>query len=323
MPVITGSVQQTHKLTSLSLVPLDQAQFFLTLAAALVGPIALLALAVSFSRKYKTSSHPALAPVHAVVATREWFDLPKQSHEPNAGNVIMSVNRKSDTSLFRDRTLDGAGLGSTHTLSQTPGSSQNYRDEPGALKADTEELQNLKARPPPPMPLTPPVLSTTTFSLQDRRLSVAASTNGDFDPTLTYGANSDINSSPLMTTIVPNVKASSPISLRKSYTKVLPLDPLQSSSPIETKPEPEDISSAFAPSSFPSSSPILPLAPHAALDTREIDVTGEIVSVVDDSGAGWKRHTRVYGGGVCLACMASGESHGGFYGENVPLDQRR
>lgn len=45
---------------------------------------------------------------------------------------------------------------------------------------------------------------------------------------------------------------------------------------------------------------------------------------MDDSGAGWKRHTRVYGGGVCLACLASGGNHGGgFYGENVPLDQRR
>lgn len=322
MPVVTVSVQQTHHLTSLSLVPLDQAQFLLTLAASLVGPIALLALAVSLSRKYKTSGRPAVAKVHAMTATREWFDLPKQSREPKSGNAIMSVDRKSDISPFGTHgTLDGEGLGGRRDLSQSPGSREDCQEGPGAPKADTDELQDLTARPRPPMPLTPPVLSTTPFSLQDRRLSVAASTNGDFDPTLSYDSNSDINSPSSMTTTVPNAKGSSPISLRKSYTKVLPLDPFQSSSPIEA--ETEDFSSAFAPSSFPSSSPILPLAPHAALDTREIDVTGEIVSVVDDSGAGWKRHTRVYGGGVCLACMASGDSHGGFYGENVPLDQRR
>ncbi|KAI1129056.1 hypothetical protein F5Y10DRAFT_161931 [Nemania abortiva] len=322
MPVVAISVQQTHKLTSLSLVPLDQAQFLLTLAAALVGPISLLALAVSFSRKYKTSKRPALAKVRAVVTTRQWFDFPKQSREPNTGNTIMSVNRKSESSPYGVReTFDGEGLGSRRDLSQSPSSRQKRQEESDALKTSTDEFQNPRARPPLPMPLTPPSLPATSIPLEDRRLSVAASTNGDFDPTLTYGTTPDINSSPSMTSIVPNVKASSPIPLRKSYTKVLPLDPLQPSSSIEA--ETEDTLSTFAPSSFPSSSPILPLAPHAALDSREIDVTGEIVSVMDDSGVGWKRHTRVYGGGVCLACMASGGNHGGFYGENVPLDQRR
>ncbi|KAI0101727.1 hypothetical protein GGR51DRAFT_309401 [Nemania sp. FL0031] len=321
MPAVTVSVQQTRQLTSLSLVPLDQAQFLLTLAAALVGPISLLALAVSFSRKYKTSRHPALAKVRAVTTTREWFDHPKQSREPNAGNAIMSVNRKSESTLYgAQATFDGEGLGSGRDLSQSPSSRQKRQEELGVPKTDTDEFRNLEALPPPPMPLTPPTLSTTSFSLQDRRLSVAASTNGDFDPTLAHETTPDINSPSSTASILSNVKASSPIPLRKSYTKVLPLDP-QSSSSIET--ELEDTSSPFAPSSFPSSSPILPLAPHAALDSREIGVTGEIVSVMDDSGAGWKRHTRVYGGGVCLACMASGDSHGGFYGENVPLDQRR
>jgi hypothetical protein len=51
-------------------------------------------------------------------------------------------------------------------------------------------------------------------------------------------------------------------------------------------------------------------------------VQGEIISVVDDAGHGWKRHTRVYGGGVCLACLASG-GQGGFYGDRVPLEDRR
>lgn len=48
----------------------------------------------------------------------------------------------------------------------------------------------------------------------------------------------------------------------------------------------------------------------------QVDVHGQMISVTDDSGAGWKRHTRVYGGGVCLACAASGGG-GGFYGASV------
>jgi len=42
--------------------------------------------------------------------------------------------------------------------------------------------------------------------------------------------------------------------------------------------------------------------------------------------AGWKRHTRVYGGGVCLACLSAGGGpggQGGFYGSTVPLADRR
>ncbi|KAG6033832.1 hypothetical protein E4U41_006799 [Claviceps citrina] len=46
-----------------------------------------------------------------------------------------------------------------------------------------------------------------------------------------------------------------------------------------------------------------------------VGVEGEIVSAVGDDGAGWTRHTRVYGGGggggVCLACAAAGSRHGG------------
>jgi hypothetical protein len=57
----------------------------------------------------------------------------------------------------------------------------------------------------------------------------------------------------------------------------------------------------------------------------EMQLQGEIISAVDDAGHGWKRHTRVYGGGVCLACAASGKTHGGggFYGPKVPLSERR
>lgn len=46
----------------------------------------------------------------------------------------------------------------------------------------------------------------------------------------------------------------------------------------------------------------------------------EIASMDDEAGASWKRHTRVHDGGVCLACLANG---GGFYGDTVPLEERR
>jgi hypothetical protein len=68
-----------------------------------------------------------------------------------------------------------------------------------------------------------------------------------------------------------------------------------------------------------------PGGPGVLLSQEEIDLHGEIISVVDGAGHGWKRHTRVYGGGVCLACLAAdGEGgDGGFYGDKVPLEDRR
>ncbi|KAF2963019.1 hypothetical protein GQX73_g10554 [Xylaria multiplex] len=319
MPVLSLPVQQTQTLIPTGLIPPEQVHFLFTFAGVLVGPIALLALVVSCSRRYKTSLGPVLVKGRSTMTTGE---RPlKQSHEINSGR-IMSASRKSENSPSgAHRNLDEDGLGGRRGQSQSPSTRQRYQEEPRTLKGSTDELRNLKARPPPAMPLTQPVLSTPFFSLQDRRLSVAASTHNDFDPTLPYGASSDFNSPGSTTTIIPDSRPSSSISLRKSYTKILPIDPLQPSS--STGAELDDTSSAFAPSSFPSSSPILPIAPHAALHSKEIDVTGEIISVMDDSGAGWKRHTRVYGGGVCLACLASGGHDGGFYGENVPLDQRR
>ncbi|GAP84704.1 putative riboflavin [Rosellinia necatrix] len=322
MPVISLPVQQPHNILSPSLIPLGQARFLLTLAAALVGPIALLALAVTFSRKYKTSNRPTLADLSAAANTGERSYLPKQSRELNLGQAVMSANRKPEVSPFvARRVLDEEVFGGKRDLSRSPSGRRKGQEERRVPRVDTEELQDFKARPPPPIPLAPPVLSTTFFSLQDRRVSVAASTNGDFDPTIAHGAGSESNPSESATVIVPNLKASSPLPLRKSYATIYPADPPQLSSASEA--ETDDSSSAFAPSSFPSSSPIFPLAPHAALEPREMDISGEMASAAGDSGASWKRHTRVYGGGVCLACLASGGNHGGFYGENVPLDQRR
>lgn len=98
------------------------------------------------------------------------------------------------------------------------------------------------------------------------------------------------------------------------------------------------------PSSFPPTSPLLPPPPPGsdnydyALDllspvyqdshmdddaedhgNYEITHHHEDMSQQDDVPI-WMRHTRSFGGGVCLACLANG---GGFYGENVPLEERR
>ncbi|KAI1178581.1 hypothetical protein F4777DRAFT_77342 [Nemania sp. FL0916] len=316
MPVVTLFQQQAHTVTNPRPLPLHQAEFLLTLAAALVGPIALLSIAVSLRRRYKTSSHSGLAKAHVMAATEELADLLKHPRKSNTEKTAMSFNKKSDRfALAVHGTRDEDGYGRRHGLSQSSSGRQKRQEEPRTSRTSPHELRDSRNRA-----LTPPDLSTTSFSFQDRRLSIAASTNGEFDPTLTRDTNLNTSSSGSMTNMVPNVKASSPISLRKSYAQGRSLDSLL---PGSSDAEAEQSYSAFAPSSFPSASPILPLAPHAALEPREIDVTGEVSSVIDDSGVGWKRHTRVYGGGVCLACLASGDSHGGFYGENVPLDQRR
>ncbi|KIH91180.1 hypothetical protein SPBR_01679 [Sporothrix brasiliensis 5110] len=66
-----------------------------------------------------------------------------------------------------------------------------------------------------------------------------------------------------------------------------------------------------------------------ALDTAATDELLSVLGAVpDDAAAGdgdWGRHTRVYGGGVCLACLAAESSggQGGEYGASVPMEQRR
>ncbi|KAI8630031.1 hypothetical protein F5Y19DRAFT_68951 [Xylariaceae sp. FL1651] len=325
MPVVNLPAQRSHSVINPSHISLGQAPFLLTLAAALVGPIALLTLVVSFTRNYKSSSCSVLAEVRAATATEEPLWLPKQSREINARRSIMPISRKPEISPIRDhRALEEEGTGSRHALSQSPSGRKIRQDEPDAVKADTCESRDLKARSSPPAPVTPPALSAKLFSFQNRRLSIAASSNGEFDPSYTHRLKSDSHSSPSSgsTTIaVSSTQTSSPISLQRSYTKLPAHDPFQPS--LSTEAVMGDDLSTFSPSSFPSSSPILPLAPHASLESGEIDVTSGIIPVMDHSGADWKRHTRVYGGGVCLACMASGDHDGGFYGDNVPLDQRR
>ncbi|XXH04075.1 Transcription factor mbp1 (MBF subunit p120) [Hypoxylon texense] len=184
----------------------------------------------------------------------------------------------------------------------------------------------LKSGPPPPLPLTPPTLLTDLFTFQDRRLSTAMSSMGDLDTSFFSQPNPDYTFQSLTPTLSDSTSTALPhgrdddfpsIPRRRSYTKLLPLGPGHHAD------SEHDGAASFSPSSFPSSSPSLPLAPHESLYDREIDVKGEIVSVMDDAGAGWKRHTRVYGGGPCLCCRGKPDGQGGFYGVNVPMEHRR
>ncbi|KAM7183556.1 hypothetical protein V8F20_012580 [Naviculisporaceae sp. PSN 640] len=197
------------------------------------------------------------------------------------------------------------------------------------------------ARPPPPPPLTPPTLDHHIFSFDSRRLSYAASNPPELDGefvgqgTGDYGSGStpaDIQtSSPLSATRIPR---------RTSYTRSIPIGIPTPATSASSSAETIQSSSAFSPSSFPPSGPILPPPPPGSelpydyqfvggpggpgiFHSEEVvDLHGEILSAVDDEGHGWTRHTRVYGGGVCLACIGAG-GEGGFYGDTVPLEDRR
>ncbi|KAI1290604.1 hypothetical protein F5Y03DRAFT_55374 [Xylaria venustula] len=315
MPVVSLPVQQTHSITRSVFIPPEEAQLLLSFAAAFVGPIALLVLFVSWSRKYKTSPHPVPLQAHSMRTTRE--QSLKQLRELSIGRIIMPASRKSEkSSSGAHKTHDKDGRGGKRGESRSPSSKAKHQEELEMYKAIMDEGRKLKPQPSP-MPLTPPEGSTRFSNFQNRRSSVAASTHNDFDPTLTYGMAWDIPSPESTTSIAPHVRTSSPL----RYTTTLSYDTAHPNS--STEPELDDASSAFAPSSFPSSSQILPIAPHAVLHSTEYGVAGDMLSATGDSGAGWQRHTRVYGGGVCLACLAAGDEEGGFYGENVPLDQRR
>lgn len=105
-----------------------------------------------------------------------------------------------------------------------------------------------------------------------------------------------------------------------------------------------------SPSSYPPTSPLLPPPPATTYEAFDpaavmfpgpardggirmvpVDHAGEggpvhvhsqVLDSLAEPGLSWKRHTRVYGGGVCLACVAAA-GEGGFYGENVRPEDKR
>ncbi|KAL2136953.1 hypothetical protein VTI74DRAFT_11135 [Chaetomium olivicolor] len=209
-------------------------------------------------------------------------------------------------------------------------------------------------RPPMPPPMTPPSLSSAVFPFEARRPDYAASIPPALDTTFIHQPNPDYGASSTSTdALSSSPQSTSAIPRRRSYTKTIPIGiPTTTPSSTETMTTCTTTANAstFSPSSYPPTSPLLPPPPPGEipsappeyefvggpggpgifLSQQEIDLQGEIISVIDDAGHGWKRHTRVYGGGVCLACLAAGEKYGGvegagggFYGERVPLEDRR
>ncbi|ROT35477.1 hypothetical protein SODALDRAFT_67492 [Sodiomyces alkalinus F11] len=181
------------------------------------------------------------------------------------------------------------------------------------------------SRPPPPPPLTPPERSNSIFTVEDANRSRAGRAP-ELDSSFFDQPNPDFMESTPVPPEDPSTSAmrtqNTSISRRRSYTRMLPMNTASPASSPRVAPA-ENSGSLFTPSSFPPSSPFLPGPPPAEgknsrEPTQQIEVQGEIISVMDDSGAGWKRHTRIYGGGVCLACAAAAnDGQGGFYGSNV------
>ncbi|KAI1816273.1 hypothetical protein GGS20DRAFT_247818 [Poronia punctata] len=333
MPVVNLPLQGAHSIISSGHIPPGKAQPIVALGVAFLGALVLLTLVLALGRNYKTS--PSLVPLEkrAVPMEKERHFLSERSRERNHSEpVIMPVRRHSKSSRSRPQgahnegDFDNMGGSSQH---QSPGGGiSGHQTKSDATRRDMGRPQpffEAHYPPPEPLPLTPPG-QPALFSFQDRRLSMAASSNGDFERGLVYRSNSDSNTSYSTTSMAPTSQAPSPTSLRDSYAKLLPLDISHGGSAMGAKEMGDDHSSAFSfgPSSFPLSNPTLPLAPHHSLEPRQMTVVDDTIPLeLDDTDAIWKRHTRVHGGGVCLACLAAGDDEGGYYGDNVPLEQRR
>lgn len=179
------------------------------------------------------------------------------------------------------------------------------------------------SRMPPAPPLTPPGLSSAVFTFSSGQPHAIVS--------FIHQPNPDYTSSTASAISQLDSNASPTTPRRRSYHKVLPagISTLQQSFEADV----DSAATSFFPSSYPPTSPLLPPPPPDATDSfghgqahkREMDVKGEIISALNNEGAGWTRHTRVYGGGVCLACAASGgqDGGGGFYGATVTPEEMR
>lgn len=179
---------------------------------------------------------------------------------------------------------------------------------------------------PPPPPLTPPSRATLPCPLGDGILEHDASLVDGVDapsgvsfvhqPNPDHAAELDASEIATPTTLLPSAH-------RQSYTKLVPIgNNVLPASTVPRQPETRsqviDVTDPHTSTSRPSlAQPRLEIASVSQDgDTvRGIGLRGEIISALHDAGAGWKRHTRVYGGGVCLACLAA-EGRSGFPAES-------
>ncbi|KAI2606294.1 uncharacterized protein GGS25DRAFT_523960 [Hypoxylon fragiforme] len=317
MPAVNLPQQQTHGDVFLY-PPGSQLRLLSRATLTYVGFVVLGVLFLAFKRRYNSTSRAHIKQVDFTTSTLPSLSYSEKSRRVNLQSEAMSVNQPSGVSQTKMAgKLSDGGKQHTQDGPKEEGTEEGLQE--GVVSSTSIDtgtpLTFMSGLLPPPLTALP--VSTEVNNFQDRRLSIAASTMGDLDTSFFHQPNPDYTLSPSSdstSTAFTHSQESPSIPRRRSYAKMLPL------SPVHTNSESDGLS--FSPSSFPSSSPILPLAPHESLESREINVQGEIISVMDDSGAEWKRHTRVYGGGVCLACLAS-RGQGGFYGDNVPPEHRR
>ncbi|EFW99657.1 hypothetical protein CMQ_5468 [Grosmannia clavigera kw1407] len=186
---------------------------------------------------------------------------------------------------------------------------------------------------PPPPPLTPPSLAAS-YPLEEVQFDHDAFRVGKLD------SSSDVSfihqPNPDYTAELEGLDATTSALIplpprRRNYTKLVvvgisaaPASAVPSQNqPMLVEREHDDLADVYASTLHQppakSRQRSTPASPNEDMG-REIGLQGEIISTLDDQGAGWKRHTRVYGGGVCLACLAAEGGSRYFAGTGAPKD---
>lgn len=268
---------------------------------------------IAWLRQNRNPGQPIPAVAQPVLLSRQRLQQQQQQ-----SNWIMDEKRPGKATNWQNNEHDGSFREPAPTEKKQLVVEPNWQAS-GFDSVGEAIPRPVMSRPPPAPPLTPPELSTAVFAFQDRPRGVV-------DDSFIHQPNPDYMSSTAAdmstsTAISPPSSASPTIPRRRSYNKTLPIGvPL--AQPLSAELDAAE-PTTFSPRSYPSTSPLLPPAPPGA-QSNEIGVQGEIIGLLDGEGAGWTRHTRVYGGGVCLACAASGGNHGGgFYGATVRPEEMR
>ncbi|KAK8073454.1 hypothetical protein PG994_004353 [Apiospora phragmitis] len=288
------------------------------LAINLAFLVVCLSLMVVYYFKFSSWNRSLLA--RHLLPTLHPDDLKKRFWEQSRGIGITKPTMPTNQSSNADRLKGGKKARPRHA-DNIPYWPQREGDEvrdgsPGGAPAEKNIPLKFTSRPPPPPPMTPLAIETGPYYFQERRHSGSVSISGETATPFYQHQNPDYSAgSSTSSTALPGFEGSPTSSRRRSYTKTLSLGSPQGVSAAEL----DATISSFTPHSFPSSNPMLPPPPHGSFSQDEIEVHGEVISVTDDAGMGWRRHTRVCGGGVCLACLASGGEEGGFYALMCPL----